>query len=142
MTFAHLPPVFKVLPWRPLGLTEELWHDPRSEYVERYWLPILGPTTIFLARRLAEGFDYSPTGFEVNAREMALSLGLSHGPENGRHSPFNRTVNRLCGFNQASWSDDVLLVRRRMPPLNNSMISRLPASLAKRHYAEQATYRS
>ena len=34
----------RVEPW-PDPVIDELGHDPRSAYVETFWLPVLGPTT-------------------------------------------------------------------------------------------------
>jgi hypothetical protein len=33
-----------IVPW-PEPMIDTLGHDPRSLYVETFWLPILGPTT-------------------------------------------------------------------------------------------------
>jgi hypothetical protein len=37
-------PSVTVEPW-PDPVIDELGHDPRSAYVERFWLPVLGPST-------------------------------------------------------------------------------------------------
>lgn len=63
-------------------------HDLRSNYVERFWLPVLGPTATLLLRRLAYELDRSPEGFDLSANDMARSLGL--GGMAGRHGPFPR----------------------------------------------------
>jgi len=55
--------------------------------VEDYWLGILGPSTVWLLRRLAAGFEYSPEGFDLDLAETARSLGL--GDRSGRHSPLS-----------------------------------------------------
>ena len=39
-------------PW-PDQVIDQLGHDPRSLYVERFWLGILGPSTILLPTSLA-----------------------------------------------------------------------------------------
>src|SRR6187399_2652384 len=38
-------------------------YDPRSAYVERFWLGVLGPSATWLLRRLARGLDSHPDGF-------------------------------------------------------------------------------
>ena len=52
-------------------------HDPRSDYVERYWLALLGPSTTLLVRRLAERLERDPDGFDLHLEETAKTLGLS-----------------------------------------------------------------
>jgi hypothetical protein len=34
-----------IVPW-PDPMIDTLGHDPRSFYVEAFWLPILGPTSL------------------------------------------------------------------------------------------------
>lgn len=135
-----LLPHIHVLPWTPFGVADELnSHDARSAYVEHYWLPVLGPTTVFLARRFAEWFDVSPDGFNISTHEVAGFLGLTHSENSGRNAPFARTLNRLVGFGLANWRDDgCLLVRRRVPPLNRSQVRNLPARLREDLLAEVA----
>ena len=80
-------------------LIDSLGFDPRSPYVERFWLGVLGPSTTWLLRRVAAGFDQHPEGFEMSLGETAQALGL--GDRGGRHSPFLRTVNRMIQFELA-----------------------------------------
>src|ERR1044072_7549640 len=44
--------ILPVRPW-PDSVIDALGHDPRSAYVERFWLGILGPSTTWLLRYLA-----------------------------------------------------------------------------------------
>ena len=92
------PEVLHVRPW-PDDVIDHLGHDPRSTYVEDYWLSLLGPSTTWLLRRLAAGFEYSPEGFDLDLAETARSLGL--GDRSGRHSPFVRSINRTVQFGLA-----------------------------------------
>jgi hypothetical protein len=115
---------------------DALGHDPRSAYVERFWLGILGPSTTWLIRRLAAGLDASPEGFELDLAATAQALGL--GGKGGRHSPFMRALSRCCQFDLAeARADGVLAVRRKLPPLNRRQILRLPPDLAAAHEAWQ-----
>ena len=66
------PEVLHIRPW-PDDVIDHMGHDPRSAYVEDYWLGLLGPSTTWLLRRLAAGFEYSPEGFD-------LDLLRRHGP--------------------------------------------------------------
>lgn len=127
------PAVLHILPW-PDEVIDHLGLDPRSPYVEEFWLPVLGPSTLLLVRRLAAGFDYSPDGFDLDLDETARSLGI--GDRSGRHSPFLRSVNRTLAFGLARLSEpDELSVRRRLPPLSRGQLSRLSSSLQARHAA-------
>ncbi|HTV11382.1 MAG TPA: hypothetical protein VME20_05915 [Acidimicrobiales bacterium] len=129
------PEVLHVRPW-PDEVLDHLGFDPRSAYVEEYWLGILGPSTVLLLRRLAAGFDYCPDGFELDLGETARSLGL--GDRSGRHSPFLRAVNRTVQFGLSHLSGpDQLSVRRRLPPLNGGQLRRLSPALQARHAAWQ-----
>src|ERR1700730_535553 len=85
-------------PW-PDELIDTLGHDPRSRYVEDFWLGTLGPSTTWLVRRIAATFDLHPDGFALPLAETARSLGL--GDKGGRHSPFVRALVRLCQFDLA-----------------------------------------
>ncbi|HUR78296.1 MAG TPA: hypothetical protein VMZ22_10140 [Acidimicrobiales bacterium] len=122
----------RVTPW-PDPVIDQLGFDPRSTYVEAYWLSTLGPSTTWLLRRLAHGLDSSPEGFELDLPECAREIGL--GDKGGRHSPFARSLARLVQFEIARWqpSDGTLEVRRRVPPLNRRQVMHLPETLRVRH---------
>jgi len=136
---ATLPPLttesLHIRPW-PDPVIDAVGHDPRSTYVERFWLGVLGPSTTWLLRRMATGLEASPAGFDLPLEDTARALGLG-GP--GRHSPFVRALSRCCQFEMAlPESDGVLAVRRRLPPLNRRQLVRLPESLQAEHDAWQA----
>ncbi len=127
--------VLVIRPW-PDGVIDALGHDPRSLYVERFWLGILGPSTTWLLRHLAAGLDASPEGFDLDLAQTAQALGL--GSKGGRHSPFMRALSRCCQFDVAdARPDGVLAVRRKLPPLTRRQILRLPPGLAAAHQAWQ-----
>jgi hypothetical protein len=117
-----------VLPW--LAEDDVTGFDPRSAYVEQFWLGILGPSAVWLLRRVATGFDHFPNGFEMPVHGTAGALGLGVG---GKHSPFNRTVTRLVQFHMARQEPYGIGVRRRIPPLNERQVGRLPAELRRAH---------
>lgn len=124
-----------VRPW-PDGVIDALGHDPRSAYVERFWLGILGPSTTWLVRLLANRLDASPEGFDLDLASTAQALGL--GSKGGRHSPFMRALSRCCQFDVAeARPDGVLAVRRKLPPLTRRQIMRLSPELIAAHQAWQ-----
>lgn len=129
------PEVLHVRPW-PDDVIDRLGFDPRSAYVEEFWLGVLGPSTVWLLRRLAAGFDYSPEGFDLDLAETARSLGL--GDRSGRHSPFVRSINRTIQFGLSQLvGPDEIAVRRRLPPLNRQQLGRMSSALQARHAAWQ-----
>lgn len=122
-----------VVPWAD-PVVDEIGHDPRSHYAERYWLPVLGPSTTWLLRRFARFLDDSPEGVELNIEELARELGL--GERVGPNAPFGRTLRRCVSFEMAEWRDRALAVRRRLPPLARRHLKRLPGSLQEEHEQE------
>jgi hypothetical protein len=122
-----------IRPW-PDEIIDSLGFDPRSPYVERFWLGVLGPSTTWLLRRLAAGFDEAPDGFVLPLSETARALGL--GDRGGRNSPFLRTVNRMIQFELAQVvgvGNRELAVRRRLPPLGRRHLARLSPELQAAH---------
>lgn len=125
-----------VRPW-PDDVVEKVGFDPRSPYVERFWLSIIGPSATWLMRRIAAGFDTSPEGFELPLGETARALGL--GDRGGKHSPLLRTFNRLILFDLAHASGpSELTVRRKLAPLSRRHTSRLSPALQEAHERWQA----
>jgi hypothetical protein len=120
-----------VRPWAD-DVIDEIGFDPRSPYVERYWLSVLGPTATWLVRRLADGLEVEPAGFELDVDHTARSLGL--GGKGGKHSPFMRSVERICQYGAAQQiAPEALRVRRRLPPLTRHQVERLPEPLRADH---------
>src|SRR5438270_6260756 len=94
---ATLPPLtvdtLHIRPW-PDAVIDTLGHDPRSAYVERFWLGVLGPSSVVFLRRLASALESSPSGFTLPLEETARTLGL--GMRGGRNSPFLRAITRCA----------------------------------------------
>ncbi|CAB4609505.1 unannotated protein [freshwater metagenome] len=111
---------------------DQLGHDPRSAYVEKFWLPILGPSSVWLLRRIADGLDRHPEGFELDLVDTAQSLGV--GMRGGRNAPLLRTFERCCRFGAARMhGTSSISVRRRLAPLTRTQTERLPDSLRAEH---------
>ncbi len=129
----------RVEPWRD-PVIDQVGYDTRSAYVETYWLPVLGPSSVWLLRHLTYRLEQSPDGVELDVEETARSLGL--GERLGPNAPFARTLKRCVDFEMAEWrAERVLAVRLRLPPLARRHIRRLPESLQSLQ-ASQARYES
>ncbi len=126
-------------PWRDL-VTEENGHDPRSKYVEQFWLGVIGPTAAWLMRYVAQEFDNSPDGFELPVAPITLQLGIS--PKAGPRGGLHRTLHRLVMFRLASESHTGYAIRRRLPPLNHAQLRRLPTHLQRSHTSYYAPPKS
>jgi hypothetical protein len=116
----------------PDPVIDRLGFDPRSMYVETFWLGVLGPTSTWLMRRFAAGLDDDPAGFDMDVEDTARALGL--GGRAGRHAPFQRALARCVTFKVARVQGPATLaVQRKLPPLPQRHLQRLPASLQDRH---------
>jgi hypothetical protein len=126
-----MPATLRIVPWNDPVL-DTLGHDPRSHYVETFWLPTLGPTALLLLRHLADRFDHRPEGIELIVATTCQALGL--GQRDGNSSPVVRTLNRLAQFDLSC--DDgrgTFAVRRNLPPVNRRHVKRLPGELQTAH---------
>jgi hypothetical protein len=109
-------------------------HDPRSLYVENFWLGVIGPTATWLLRRIAVHFEARPDGGSIDLHELAGSLGLS--VAKGASSPFGRALQRCVMFGAArplrdgtpGWE-----VRRRLPTVTQRHLRKLPATVQEMH---------
>ena len=129
----------RVEPWLD-PVIDEVGYDPRSEYVETFWLPVLGPSTTWLLRHFTIRLEESPEGIELDVEDTARSLGL--GERLSPNAPFARTLKRCVDFNMAEWRGPRhLAVRLRLPPLARRHLRRLPESLQARHEAAQEALR-
>lgn len=125
------PETIRVVAW-PDPVIDRLGYDPRSLYVETFWLGVLGPTSTWLIRRFAAGLDDDPSGFDLPLEDTARALGL--GGRSGRHAPFRRALLRCVTFEVAKpLGPTTLAVRRKVPPLPRRHLQRLPLSLQQRH---------
>jgi hypothetical protein len=128
-----LPTTMHVIPWVD-PVVDRAGVDPRSAYVERFWLPVLGPSCTLLVRRLADHLDDHPAGLAIDLDETARSLGL--GGAVGRHAPFLRAIDRAVRYGlMRRAGHQELAVRRRVGPLPERLVGRLPSALQRDHRA-------
>lgn len=126
-----------IRPWID-PLVDDDGHDPRSRYVEQFWLGVLGPTATWILRRLVAGLERHPGGYEIDLALTAKMMGLSYTA--GRSSPFAKALQRCTMFGLAHQTSDGLAVRRRVPPVAHRHLRRMPDAVQTAHDAwEQST---
>lgn len=126
----QLPVHVRIAPWFD-PVVDRRGHDPRSGYVERFWLGTLGPTATWLLRRLVAGFDDHPDGYELDLSTTARALGLSY--SRGLASPFGKAFGRCIMFGLIHQRSDGYAVRRRLPNMARRHLGRLPEELQDEH---------
>ena len=110
--------LWAVPPGRDIG------HDPRSAFVEQFWLSTLGPSATWIIRRIADHLDDQPD-------EFAQSVGLSFARR--VDSPFGRAPHRCSIFNLIRPNDNGHDVKRRMPDLTTRQLDRIQQQLRRNH---------
>lgn len=124
-------PPLHVLRWHD-PLIDQLGHDPRSRYVERFWLGILGPSTTLLVRVLADALDEYGGEATLDLTDVAAQIGVGH--KGGRNSPLARSIQRAIRFGAARPAGaGTIEVRHRLAPLNRAQVERLPIALQAEH---------
>lgn len=107
-------------------------HDPRSPYVERFWLGLLGPSATWFVRHIADQFDTTPGPFSLDLEACAAAIGIGRG--NGRSAALPKTLRRCCDFGVARVLNRTTIeVRRKLAPLNRRQLARLPGALRAEH---------
>jgi hypothetical protein len=128
--FSPSEPTLMVVPWHD-PVVDHVGFDVRSAYVETFWLNILGPTATWTLRRLVNGLDRYPLGYELELQETASELGLSYSVATS--NTFVRALQRCVLFGAAQPITDALAVRRRLPPVAARHLSRMPIGLQQQH---------
>lgn len=122
--------ILKILPWED-PVTNATGYNPRSLYVEMFWLPVLGPSCIWLIRRLSMWLEKNPSGFELNLNLTAKELGLGN---NQKSQPLKRTLIRCADFGIIHIGEnDCAFLRRKMPQVNLRLINRFSDRLKQAH---------
>lgn len=116
--------------WRD-PVVERVGFDACGDYVELFWLPVIGPTSTLLLRRLAIMAVLNPNNCSIDDRDTSLALGL--GSDTGPRSSFIRSVERLTTFGLARVIGGTLEVRTTVPPLTMKQLARLPDHLQLAH---------
>lgn len=125
--------LLRVVAWHD-PVVDERGHPTHGDYVEWFWLPVLGPTATWLARRLAAHVIYEPDGALVDLADLAASLGVVWQPSHD--GPFTRALARCIMFGACAPVTDTpstVAVRLSMPQLPARHVTRLPTVLREMH---------
>src|SRR5690606_19120243 len=106
-----IPDPAVIRPW-PDPILDADGFDPRSIYVEKFWLGVIGPTALWIMRRFADLLDVSPQGRALDLRHTATTMGLSF-KDAAPTSPFGRAIGRCALFGLVHPQPDGFAVRRR-----------------------------
>ena len=123
-------PTVIIRPWVD-PVVDDDGYDPRSRYVETFWLGVLGPTATWTIRRLVAGLEQSPDGYELDLSALARSMGLGY--SSVRSSPFSKALQRCVMFGVAHPIEGGLAVRRRVPTVSLRHLRRMPDELQAAH---------
>lgn len=118
-----LPDVFEVIVGGAPGTVV-----PFSLYAEMYWLPVIGPGSFVVARRLVA---LAPA--KVDMADLGRMVGLGH--RGGANSPLARSMIRLVQYKLAAVDDGVYVIRAKWHRATPAMLERLPTSVAVREAA-------
>lgn len=120
-----------VRPWAD-PILDQVGYDPRSPYVERFWLGTLGPSATWFVRYVADRFDRSPDEFVLDFESCAASIGLGRSWHRSKALP--RTLARCCEFKVARMVNRSLIeVRPKLGPLSQRQLGRLPDAIRAEH---------
>jgi len=112
-------------------------HPLTSEYVETFWLPILGPTTVAMLRIFGRmyqpiaGITATPSTL-VPLRPLAKSLGV--GDRLGRNGALMRSLGRLGDFGiMHQTAETQFTLAPYLPNLRPAQVAKLPDHIQAIH---------
>jgi hypothetical protein len=122
----------------PVEVTVRAWELDRGglvfpaqhQYVEMLWLPVIGPSSTWLLRRLSGWALACPEGLTVVLPELSESLGL--GWSSGPNSSLQRSMRRLMMFGLACWGDS-FEVATQVPAVSERQLARMSPGLVRAH---------
>ena len=110
-----------------------------SDYIDRFYLPLTGPTTIAMIRAIQRASDdlHKPM-FTLDVEALTASLGISD--KLGSNSRFQRTLDRANAFKLISQIEGpTYLIPSRLPALHRNQTSRLHPEIQASHRNYLAT---
>jgi len=125
-------PAIVVLPWLD-PVVDAAGASLFSRYVELYWLPVLGPSALWILRRIVMGFETFPEGYELDCAATANDIGLSF--SQSLNNSFTRSLQRCLYFGALQPHQGGLAVRCFLPAISKRHLQRLSPSLREVHEA-------
>jgi hypothetical protein len=104
--------------------------DAYGEYVETYWLGVIGPSATWVLRYLSRELEIFPNGYCLDLNDTASALGLAFRHGSGS---IERAIQRCATFGLVAQMPQSLAVRKRIPPVTKRQLLRLPTTLQKSH---------
>ena len=102
----------------------------QHQYVEMLWLRVIGPSAMWMLRRLGSWALACPEGLVLVLSELSESMGL--GWSSGAGSSVQRTLRRLIRFGLARWTD-ALEVMTMVPAVSDRHLARMSSGLVRAH---------
>lgn len=125
-------PNIVVVPWND-PVVDEGGASVFSRYAELYWLPILGPSALWILRRMVMGFESFPLGYELDCATTATDMGLRFSPS--PNNSFSRSLQRCLYFGALQLHQGGLAVRCYLPAISKRHLQRLSPALREGHDA-------
>ena len=125
-------PTIVVVPWSD-PVVDDGGASVFSRYVELYWLPILGPSALWILRRMVMGFESFPHGYALDCASTATDMGLRFSPS--PNNSFSRSLQRCLYFGALQVHQGGLAVRCYLPAISKRHLQRLSPALREGHDA-------
>lgn len=106
------------------------------DYFEVVYCPLIGPSSMLLARALAPHVENAGGPVTICPIELSLELGLraSHDEPMGKTSHLAKAIDRLAYHRLVKHlGPDTLGVVVEVPPLSDGLLDRLPESILREH---------
>jgi hypothetical protein len=112
------------------------WEGPgfsaRSDYVERCWTSVLGPTAVLALRSINQEMQTAGGPIELDLEDFGRSLGVGAGT--GKNAIGPRALARLEQFRMAvALPDGTMAVRTELPPLRDNQLRRAGPTVQRWH---------
>jgi hypothetical protein len=113
------------------------WEGPgfsaRSDYVERCWTSVLGPTAVLALRSINQEMQAAGGPVQLDLQDFGRSLGIGSGT--GKNGIGSRTLARLEQFRMAiALPDGTMAIRTELPPLRDTQLRRAGTTVQRWHH--------
>ncbi|MFZ9599782.1 MAG: hypothetical protein ACO3AH_02750, partial [Ilumatobacteraceae bacterium] len=88
--------------------------DACSDYVETYWLGVIGPSATWVLRYMSRELEVFPNGYCIDLNDTAAALGLAFRHGSGS---LERAIERCATFGLIAQTPQCLVVRKKVPTI-------------------------